>query len=129
MQLLECFSYGLDEAFRTLQHTPQQQQYIPAVLHATRCSSANSTAAVGRAQQPVQGWGMFELQRRCCAVYADLLHSQQQQQLLYYSMDAQATAGRCGPAAGRGWGAAGTQGTQACVLPSGLRCVAASNKP
>jgi hypothetical protein len=116
MQLLQCFSYGLDEAFHALQQPAQQQQqqqqHAPAVLHATSSSNSRAgsqwtssrggvaygqAAAAGRGAQPVQGWGAFELQRRCCAVYAGLLHSRQEA-LLQYSMDAEATAGEDGAA-------------------------------
>jgi hypothetical protein len=109
MQLLECFSYGLDEGFHALQQPADQQQqpHAPAVLHAISSSNISAgsqwvssrgsvadgqAAAAGRSAQPVQGWGAFELQRRCCAVYAGLLHSRQDA-LLLYSMGALATAG------------------------------------
>jgi hypothetical protein len=64
-------------------------------------------AAAGRSAQPVQGWGAFELQRRCCAVYAGLLHSRQDA-LLLYSMGALATAGE------------GRQPFKGAVLPVGV---------
>lgn len=108
LQLLECFSHGLDDAFQTLQQPARQQQRqqqsIPAVLYATQYSSSSSSSSGvhtfqkagvcgGAGLQAVQGWGVFELQRRCSAVFAGLLHSRQEL-LLLYSMDPHATAGK-----------------------------------
>ena len=94
LQLLECFSHGLEDAFQTLQQPSRQQQQqqlgIPAVLYASHYSATTTSSS---SLQAVQGWGVFELQRRCCAVFAGLLHSRQEL-LLLYSMDPHATAGR-----------------------------------
>jgi hypothetical protein len=99
LQLLECFSHGLDDAFQTLQQPGRQQQQhqqhqqlgIPTVLYAVQ-RSATGISSSSSGVQAVQGWGVFELQRRCCAVFAALLHSRQEL-LLLYSMDPHATAG------------------------------------
>jgi hypothetical protein len=65
--LLDCFSFNLEAAFQ------QQQQHLASV------SSGG-------------GWGVFELQRRCCGAVAALLHSKQEV-LLGVMLDLQATAG------------------------------------
>lgn len=127
LQLLDCLSFGLKDAFMVLQQQQSQlPQGIPAVLHATTTTSTSSaTTASSTAfsiQAPsslptpfsswpaasircggsssssiaaAQGWGVFELQRRCCAVMACLLHSRQDV-LLQYTMHQQATAGEQG---------------------------------
>jgi hypothetical protein len=125
LQLLEGFSFGLEEAFQTLQQQQQQQQQqsaqhpgIPTVIFATATSSSTTTSSSSSrspyrsmssiaispgaltlscgagASQPAQGWGVFELQRRCCAVFAGLLHGRQEL-LLQYCTDTAATAGGC----------------------------------
>jgi len=111
LQLLDGFSFGLEEAFQTLQDQGpvlQQQQTLPPTTHSSNSSSSrgqglgsssssglcggSSNAAGSGGSRASVLWGVFELQRRCCAVMAHLLHSRQDV-LLLYSLDLQATAG------------------------------------
>lgn len=107
LQLLDGFSFGLDEAFQSLQQQQQSApcQGLPTVIFATTSSSSSRSpnrssssalspgnGADAAASEPSQAWGVFELQRRSCAVFAGLLHGRQEL-LLQYCTDTAATAG------------------------------------
>jgi hypothetical protein len=97
LQLLDCFSFGMDGAFGFLQQQRSWQRSLPAVVYAISSSAKGGSISISSdsSAQAAQSWGVFELQRRCCAVMAGLLHTRQEA-LLLYALDPQVASGAQG---------------------------------